>query len=98
MATAEKAGSARGAERRAAGSNDYDVKSLDLADAGRARTEWAERSMPVLRLIRERFAVERPLDGKRVGACLHVTTETANLMITLKAGGADIALCARFWI
>jgi adenosylhomocysteinase len=94
MATAEKAGSARGAERRAAGSNDYDVKSLDLADAGRARTEWAERSMPVLRLIRERFAVERPLDGKRVGACLHVTTETANLMITLKAGGADIALCA----
>ena len=95
MATAET-GSARHAARSVAppGPNDYDVKSLDLADAGRARTEWAERSMPVLRLIRERFAVERPLAGKRVGACLHVTTETANLMITLKAGGADVALCA----
>ncbi len=73
---------------------EHDVKSLALADAGRARTEWAERSMPVLRLIRERFAVERPLAGRRIGACLHVTTETANLMVTLKAGGADVALCA----
>jgi adenosylhomocysteinase len=73
---------------------DPDVKSLSLADAGRNRTEWAQRSMPVLRQIRERFAKERPLAGKKVSACLHVTTETANLVITLKAGGADVALCA----
>jgi adenosylhomocysteinase len=72
----------------------YDVKDLALADEGRKRTEWAERSMPVLRQIRERFARERPLAGKKVSACLHVTSETANLMVTLKAGGADIALCA----
>jgi adenosylhomocysteinase len=83
-------------ERAAAtsGERGYDVKELALADEGRKRTEWAERSMPVLRQIRERFAKERPLAGKRVSACLHVTTETANLMVTLKAGGADIALCA----
>jgi adenosylhomocysteinase len=73
---------------------EFDVKSLTLADAGRDRTEWAERSMPVLRLIRERFAREKPLAGKRVSACLHVTTETANLALTLQAGGADVALCA----
>jgi len=72
----------------------YDIKSIELADIGRDRTEWAERSMPVLRQIRERFAVERPLDGRKVSACLHVTAETANLMITLKAAGADVALCA----
>ncbi|HEU5185000.1 MAG TPA: adenosylhomocysteinase [Gemmatimonadaceae bacterium] len=72
----------------------YDVKDLSLAEQGRLRTEWAERSMPVLRQIRARFAKERPLEGKRVSACLHVTTETANLMVTLKAGGADVALCA----
>ena len=72
----------------------YDVKDLTLAEQGRLRTEWAERSMPVLREIRARFATEKPLTGKRVAACLHVTTETANLMITLKAGGADVALCA----
>ena len=71
-----------------------DVKDLALADEGRRRVEWAERAMPVLRLIRERFAKERPLAGKRLSACLHVTTETANLAITLKAGGADVALCA----
>ena len=71
-----------------------DIKDPALASAGRDRTEWAERSMPVLRSIRERFAQERPLAGKRVSACLHVTTETANLMVTLKAGGADVALCA----
>jgi adenosylhomocysteinase len=71
-----------------------DVKSMSLADAGRDRTEWAERSMPVLRTIKERFAKERPLAGLKVSACLHVTTETANLVITLKAGGADVALCA----
>ena len=72
----------------------YDVKDLALAEQGRRRTEWAERSMPVLRQIKARFATERPLEGKRVSACLHVTTETANLAITLKAGGADVALCA----
>ena len=71
-----------------------DVKDLKLADEGRRRTEWAEQFMPVLRQIRERFASERPLEGKRLSACLHVTTETANLAVTLKAGGADVALCA----
>jgi adenosylhomocysteinase len=73
---------------------DYDVKDLSLADEGRLRIEWAERDMPVLRAIRERFGKDKPLAGIRVGACLHVTTETANLMITLKAGGAEVALCA----
>ena len=72
----------------------YDIRDLALAEQGRKRTEWAERAMPVLRQIRERFARERPLAGKRVAACLHVTTETANLAVTLKAGGADVALCA----
>jgi adenosylhomocysteinase len=72
----------------------YDVKDLALADEGKRRAEWAERSMPVLRRIRERFAKEQPLKGKRMSACLHVTSETANLAITLKAGGADVALCA----
>ena len=73
---------------------EHDVKSLDLAMGGRYRIEWAEREMPVLRAIRERFAVEKPLAGLRISACLHVTTETANLMHTLQAGGADIVLCA----
>ena len=72
----------------------HDVRDLKLADDGRRRTEWAERFMPVLRQIRERFAKEQPLKGKRLAACLHVTTETANLAITLRAGGADVALCA----
>jgi len=72
----------------------YDVKDLTLADEGRRRTEWAERSMPVLRQIRARFAKEQPLKGRRMAACLHVTSETANLAITLKAGGADVVLCA----
>ncbi|HHX63259.1 MAG TPA: adenosylhomocysteinase [Chloroflexi bacterium] len=72
----------------------YDVKSLDLARQGVDRIEWAEREMPVLRLIRERFEVEKPLRNIRVAACLHVTTETANLMRTLQAGGADVVLCA----
>ena len=71
-----------------------DVRDLALADEGRRRTEWAERSMPVLRLIRERFAKERPLRARRLSACLHVTSETANLAVTLKAGGAEVALCA----
>ena len=73
---------------------DHDAKDLSLAAAGRLRVEWAEHSMPVLRQIRERFAKEQPLAGVRVGACLHVTTETAVLMTTLKAGGARVALCA----
>ena len=72
----------------------YDVKDLALAPEGVRRIEWADRNMPVLRAIRERFERERPLAGYRVSACLHVTTETANLMRTLKAGGADVVLCA----
>ena len=73
---------------------DHDVKDLGLADAGQRRVEWAEQEMPVLRLIRERFDQEKPLAGIRIAACLHVTTETANLMRTLKAGGADVRVCA----
>ncbi len=73
---------------------DHDIRDIKLADQGRLRVEWAERAMPVLRLIRERFAAERPLAGQRLSACLHVTTETANLAVTLKAGGAEVALCA----
>ncbi len=72
----------------------YDIKDLKLADEGKRRTEWSERSMPVLRQIRARFTKEQPLKGVKLSACLHVTTETANLMVTLRAGGADIALCA----
>jgi adenosylhomocysteinase len=73
---------------------DCDVKDLALADDGNRRMEWAAREMPVVALIRERFARERPLSGLRVSACLHVTTETANLMLALRDGGAQIALCA----
>jgi len=73
---------------------EHDVKDLGQAAEGVRRIEWAEREMPVLRAIRARFEKERPLEGKRVAACLHVTTETANLMRTLKAGGAEVALCA----
>jgi adenosylhomocysteinase len=72
----------------------YDIRDIQLAEGGRRRIEWAEREMPVLRLIKERFEKERPLEGIRVSACLHVTTETANLMHTLQAGGADIVLTA----
>ena len=72
----------------------HDVTDLGRAPEGVRRVEWAEREMPVLRLIRERFTEERPLEGLRVGACLHVTSETANLMRTLKAGGADVVLAA----
>ena len=72
----------------------HDVRDLALADEGKRRTEWAEHSMPVLRQIRQRFHAERPLAGRKVSCCLHVTTETANLMSTLRAGGAEIALCA----
>jgi adenosylhomocysteinase len=72
----------------------YDVKDLALAPEGVRRIEWADGNMPVLAAIRERFERERPLAGYRISACLHVTTETANLMRTLKAGGADVVLCA----
>jgi adenosylhomocysteinase len=71
-----------------------DVRDRGLAEAGRARIAWAGAYMPVLAQIRDRFELEKPLAGVRIGACLHVTTETANLMLALQAGGADIALCA----
>src|SRR6476646_2325452 len=71
-----------------------DVRDLALAPEGVRRIEWADRQMPVLALIRERFAAERPLEGIRVAACLHVTAETANLVRTLRAGGATVALCS----
>jgi adenosylhomocysteinase len=72
----------------------HDIRNIKLAAEGKKKIEWAERSMPVLRLIRERFAREKPLRGINMACCLHVTTETANLMRTLKAGGANAALCA----
>jgi adenosylhomocysteinase len=72
----------------------YDVKDLKLATEGQDLIDWAAREMPVLTLIRKRFLTEQPLKGLKLGACLHVTSETANLMLTLKAGGADVALCA----
>jgi adenosylhomocysteinase len=72
----------------------YDIKDIKLADGGKVRIEWAERDMPVLRQVRERFEKEKPLAGKKMAACLHVTAETANLMRTLQAGGADVVLCA----
>jgi len=74
--------------------HNFDIKDKSLAEAGRQRIEWAFREMPVVGLIRERFAGEKPLKGLRISACLHVTTETANLALTLKAGGADLILCA----
>ena len=72
----------------------YDIKTTELAPAGKQRIDWANRFMPVLDSIRDRFQNERPLEGLRVAACLHVTTETANLMKTLKAGGAETVVCA----
>jgi adenosylhomocysteinase len=75
-------------------SNDYDIKDIGLAPEGVLRIEWADMHMPVLKAISERFEREKPLQGVRIGACLHVTTETANLMRTLVAGGADVVLCA----
>ncbi len=72
----------------------HDVKDMSLARLGQDKIEWAATQMPVLAMIRQRFAKEQPLKGLRIGACLHVTTETANLAITLKAGGADVTLCA----
>jgi adenosylhomocysteinase len=75
-------------------SDRYDIRDPKLAEPGRRRIEWADQEMPVLQHIRERFQKERPLSGARVSACLHVTTETANLMRTLQLGGADVVLCA----
>jgi adenosylhomocysteinase len=74
--------------------SNYDIKDINQAEGGRRRMDWAEREMPVLRSIRERFKREKPLKGLRVSACLHVTTETANLMVALQEGGADIVLTA----
>ena len=71
-----------------------DIKDIKLAPQGKKRIEWADKQMPVLKIIRERFKKEKPLMGKKISCCLHVTTETANLMRTLKEGGADILLCA----
>ncbi|MEE9543109.1 MAG: adenosylhomocysteinase [Thermodesulfobacteriota bacterium] len=72
----------------------YDIKDISLADKGKKRIEWAERDMPVLRRIKNEFKKKKPLKGVKISACLHVTTETANLMITLKEGGADAYICA----
>src|SRR5512140_1061623 len=72
----------------------FDIKSLELADLGKRRIEWANQSMPVLQSIRKEFIKNQPLAGIRISACLHVTAETANLAITLRDGGADVALCA----
>jgi adenosylhomocysteinase len=72
----------------------YDIKDINLATEGKRRIEWAERDMPVLRQVKERFEREKPLQGRKMSACLHVTAETANLARTLKAGGADLVLCA----
>jgi adenosylhomocysteinase len=99
MTTSSSPAGAAGADARgdAAGRSPlpaHDVIDLGLAAEGVRRIEWAEREMPVLRLIRERFERERPLEGLRIGACLHVTTETANLMRTLAAGGAEVYLAA----
>ena len=73
---------------------DFHVKNIGLSQAGKKRIEWAELDMPVLRKVKENFSKKKPLKGSRLAACLHVTTETANLMITLKAGGANVVLCA----
>jgi len=72
----------------------YDIKDASLAEAGKQRIEWAAREMPVVKLIRQRFSTEQPLKGVRIAGCLHITTETGNLALALKAGGADLILCA----
>ena len=73
---------------------DYHIKDKSLAETGRLRIDWAERNMPVLRMIRDRFAKEKPLAKTTLAACLHVTTETASLVHTLAAGGAEVFVCA----
>ena len=77
-----------------ASTKNYDIKDSTLAEAGRRKVGWASREMPVLKLIQERFAAEKPLSGIRIAGCLHITTETANLALALQAGGADLVLCA----
>ena len=72
----------------------YDIKDPSLAEEGKLRTEWAGKEMPVIRLIQQRFAQEKPFKEIRISACLHITTETANLALTLREGGADVILCA----
>src|SRR4030043_1652117 len=72
----------------------YEIKDINLAEKGKERIEWAEKQMPVLTSIGQRFSKEKPLKGVRISACLHVTTETANLVRTLKEGGAEVSLCA----
>src|SRR5919198_2261432 len=78
----------------AARTEEFDVKDMNLAERGLSRIEWAGTEMPVLKAIRQRFGREKPLAGLRIAACLHVTSETANLALTLKEGGAQITLCA----
>src|ERR671922_2000513 len=78
----------------ATASGDFEVRDINLSEAGKRRIEWAEREMPVLRLIREKFDAEKPLEGVRLVACAHVTTETANLVRALQAGGAETLLIA----
>src|SRR5690606_40318844 len=73
---------------------EFDVKNIDLAPGGRHRIEWAEQEMPVLRGVQQQFKDDRPFAGLRISACMHVTTETANLMVSLQAGGADVVLSA----
>ena len=72
----------------------YDIKDLSLAEAGRKRIEWAAREMPVIKLIRETFTAKKPFQGIRISGCLHITSETANLGLALKEGGAQVILCA----
>jgi adenosylhomocysteinase len=79
---------------KATGKSTHAIKDAKLADEGRRRTQWAAKEMPVLKLISERFLKTKPLKGQRIAACLHVTSETANLMLALKAGGAELRLCA----
>ncbi|GAF80569.1 unnamed protein product, partial [marine sediment metagenome] len=74
--------------------NQYDIKDPSLAEAGKRRIEWASREMPVMRLIRERFAAEKPFKNICISACLHITSETATLALALKAGDANVVLCA----
>ncbi|MCA9956545.1 MAG: adenosylhomocysteinase, partial [Anaerolineales bacterium] len=73
---------------------EFDIKNPDLAPGGRLRIEWASQEMPVLKGVYDEFADERPFAGMRISGCMHVTTETANLMVALQAGGADVMLCA----
>src|SRR6478736_4935773 len=94
MTSTERSGKGRPIVRKTRHDVRHDIVDETLTARGKARIEWAERAMPVVGQIRERFAKERPFDGIRIAACMHVTTETANLMRALQAGGAELALCA----